>query len=95
MNARRRERKATPEQRTRWGLQTRYGLTPADVDAMRERQNGVCGICRQAMKRECVDHDHETGEVRGLLCHPCNVKLHALDRWPHYRAALAYLERAR
>ncbi|WCE04454.1 endonuclease domain-containing protein [Pseudoxanthomonas sp. JBR18] len=93
MNTRKRERKGSPEQRAKWGLKTRYGLTPADVDAMRERQGGVCGICRQPMNRECVDHDHESGKVRGLLCHPCNVKLHSLDRWPHYLAALDYLER--
>ena len=94
MNRRKRERKDTPEQRTRWSLKTRYGLTPADVDAMRARQGGGCGICGGPMARECVDHDHATGRVRGLLCHPCNIKLHAIDKWPHRDAAFRYLRGA-
>lgn len=94
MNGRRRDRKATPEQRARWGLKTRYGLTPAEVDAIREEQGGACAICRGQMARECIDHDHATGKVRGLLCHPCNIKLHAIDKWPHRDAAFRYLRGA-
>lgn len=43
---------------------------------MLEQQNGRCAICYgiadPSGKRLCVDHDHETGKIRGLLCGPCN-----------------------
>lgn len=55
-----------------------YGITPAQYDALLRLQGGVCYICqrRPRTKRLAVDHDHKTGEVRGLLCanneHGCN-----------------------
>jgi len=91
MNSRRRDRKATPDQRRRWSYKARYGLTEVDIEYLLARQQGVCAICRCTMARMVVDHDHSTGVVRGLLCHPCNIKLHALDKWTHRDAAVAYL----
>ena len=60
-----------------YSYNTKYGITIQDYDDMFEDQGGVCKICSlpQTNKRFnylCVDHDHETGEVRGLLCDPCN-----------------------
>jgi hypothetical protein len=55
-------------------LKTRYGLTAAQVDEMVAEQGGRCAICREK-PAEHVDHDHATGEVRGLLCFTCNVGL--------------------
>jgi hypothetical protein len=52
-------------------LKRRYGITTADADLMLERQGGVCAICRAAPAAH-VDHDHETGAVRALLCFNCN-----------------------
>jgi len=51
-----------------------YGLTGEDYAAIREEQDWRCAICRQEFgsERPCVDHDHETGKVRGLLCRSCN-----------------------
>lgn len=66
-------------------------MTDDAFRAMLTKQGGLCAICRGPMARICVDHDHLFGHVRGLLCHPCNIKLHSLDSWSHLRSALAYL----
>lgn len=42
---------------------------------MFERQGGLCGICREPMKRPVLDHCHKTMEARGLLCSNCNIGL--------------------
>ena len=55
-------------------LKRKYGLTPDDVDVMREAQDGRCLICR-VEGTLFVDHCHTTGRVRGLLCPSCNTFL--------------------
>lgn len=55
----------------------KYGLTEREYDEILFRQNGVCVICGNKQnhgrkKNLCVDHNHETGAVRGLLCDSCN-----------------------
>ena len=52
-----------------------YGITLADKLAMVKWQGGRCSICRRKAKTLCVDHDHDTGFVRGLLCFRCNQAL--------------------
>lgn len=56
-----------------------YGITTVEYDEMLEAQNGVCAICGQEEQVKTrglsVDHCHETGEVRGLLCSFCNMAL--------------------
>lgn len=52
-----------------------YELEPGAYDRLYILQGGVCYICERAngaTKRLAVDHNHDTGEVRGLLCGPCN-----------------------
>ena len=59
-------------------LRKRYGITPAEYSAILEAQGGHCAACPEAEnggKRLYVDHDHETGAVRGLLCQKCNSAL--------------------
>lgn len=59
-------------------IQNTYGLAPGQYDALLAAQGGRCAICRRATgktRRLAVDHDHQTGEVRGLLCSPCNREL--------------------
>src|SRR5262245_17713190 len=50
-----------------------YGITVEEYNAILARQNGCCRICKRKVKGNlCVDHDHKTGKVRGLLCRTCN-----------------------
>lgn len=58
-------------------LKKLYGLSVEQYDTMLIAQNGVCAGCGSDKpfgncKHFCVDHDHKTGLVRGLLCHKCN-----------------------
>jgi hypothetical protein len=81
-----------------------YGITFEDYTARLEKQGGLCAICRKADplgngRSEhmplVVDHDHATGKVRGLLCHPCNVSLGAIERPGFLAAATEYLDGSR
>jgi len=76
----------------------RYGLSVEDYEKMAADQNGVCAICGQPERKKSalsVDHDHETGEVRGLLCDACNRGLGAFRDDPERLGrAIAYLEAA-
>jgi hypothetical protein len=61
-------------------LKKSYGITINDYNKMFNEQYGCCAICKihilelgQKIKKHlCVDHNHETGQVRGLLCDKCN-----------------------
>jgi hypothetical protein len=65
-----------------------FGLTIEDYDAMHEAQGGVCAICKQPetssrggkVYRLAVDHDHTTGQVRGLLCFKCNSSMGSFEK---------------
>ncbi|MFW6695441.1 endonuclease VII domain-containing protein [Streptomyces sp. MAR4 CNX-425] len=70
----------------------KYGLTEAERDALIVSQGGVCLICLAA-RAEHVDHDHQTGRVRGVLCFSCNAALGQFkDRPDVIRRAAAYVE---
>jgi hypothetical protein len=58
------------------------GVTDEQYAAMLGHQGGRCALCPSEPKtrRLHVDHDHDTGEVRGLLCHRCNRALAAWMR---------------
>jgi hypothetical protein len=96
---RQRWRTQSDEKRERHRLRSverRYGLTPVEYDALLSAQNGVCGICGgpQTGKNWHVDHDHETGKVRGILCNGCNCALGNMRDDPKLlRAAADYLEK--
>lgn len=78
-------------------LKRSYGISSAAFDAMVAKQGGVCALCGRppgAGKRLSIDHDHETGTVRELLCHRCNFAVGLLGDSPiAARAVAAYLER--
>jgi hypothetical protein len=74
-----------------------YGIAVGDYWKLYEFQGGVCYICRiatGATKKLAVDHNHETGEVRGLLCGPCNKGVigHLRHNIDALQRAIEYLE---
>lgn len=72
-----------------------YGLDQAGFDALMEAQGGVCAICGRQGHPLHVDHDHETGDVRGLLCGRCNSALGLLgDSIEQAQKAVDYLRDA-
>jgi Recombination endonuclease VII len=74
----------------------RYGLTWSAYQELLKKQDGKCAICGTGVtvgQNLAVDHDHKTGEVRGLLCSPCNLGLGAFADDPQrLRKAADYLE---
>jgi hypothetical protein len=58
-------------------VQKTYGLGPGEYAQMLAAQNGVCAICMRPPRRRrlAVDHDHNTGKPRALLCYLCNKYL--------------------
>jgi hypothetical protein len=79
-------------------LRRKYGITAADYDRMLAAQGGVCAICGRPPKtrRLNVDHDHNTGRIRGILCWRCNKGLQFFsDDAKHLRRAAAYVKRTR
>ena len=90
------------ENRRRYSLFDNYGITTQDYDALLRQQGGVCAICgngepdahgRTGKKfRLSVDHCHDTGAVRGLLCQKCNRAIGLLNDDPiRLRKAISYL----
>ncbi len=77
----------------------KYGLTNEEYDELLEAQQGRCGICgtdktgHSKNKYFCVDHDHKTSKVRGLLCYKCNIALgHFQDNPSILLRAVEYLD---
>jgi DNA-binding sugar fermentation-stimulating protein len=69
-----------------------YGLTLADFACLLDEQDYLCAVCKEPGNL-VVDHCHETGQVRGLLCHGCNVGLgYFVDSPTRLRQAAEYLE---
>ena len=78
----------------------RYGITPDQFKAMFDEQNGVCAICflpetriiKGTLSALSVDHCHQTGKIRALLCHRCNRTLGAFEDDPgRFERAATYL----
>lgn len=73
-------------------FQRKYGLSPVELEALIAEQHGICCICLAA-PAEHVDHCHETGRVRGVLCFSCNAALGQFKDQPDaIRRAAAYVE---
>lgn len=79
-------------------LKHEYGLEIRDIEQLLASQGGRCAICSQPLifpaRDTCIDHDHETGRLRGILCRKCNSGIGFLrDSVETVRSAAAYLER--
>lgn len=78
-------------------LKRKYGLSIEDYNDLLTKQGGVCAICKglpsKSFRWFAVDHDHQTGLVRGLLCQRCNGGLGYIESEFHAKA-LTYLEEA-
>lgn len=96
---RQKEKKTTPEANRKNALKTKYGLTESQFERMLADQNGACAICKTESPGGRhgtfhVDHCHDTGKVRGVLCHSCNVTLGRVgDSIDGVMRYLNYLER--
>ena len=75
-----------------------FGITEQKYNELSVLQNHVCAACllpddKQAL---CVDHDHKTNKIRGLLCRSCNLALgNAKDSISTLRGLIIYLEKAK
>ena len=89
--------KAKQRRRARgYQLKRKYDMTLEEYDRMIELQCGCCAVCGgRPDKPLVVDHDHDTGAIRGLLCGYCNRMLGmACDEPATLRAAAEYIEAA-
>lgn len=101
--ARHPERLPTKEQKRnydrRYHLGWKYGITPEQYDEMLVAQGGCCALCgssdpQAVFDRFHIDHSHETGRVRGLLCAKCNLGLGSLgDTVESLQRAIDYIKR--
>lgn len=84
-----------PDSARIYNLRYRYGLEPEDYERMQEEQAHACAACGEPfVVRPDIDHSHETNEVRGLLCHPCNAAVGFCRDDPEVALRVAlYLER--
>jgi hypothetical protein len=96
---RRRNQEAVRRRARNAMFRRKYGITLDERDALIAAQGGRCGICENTFGAErrrwpCIDHDHTTGRIRGVLCHACNIGIGKLgDTAEALRRALRYLEK--
>jgi len=75
-------------------LKMRFNISLNEYDNLLDKQGGVCKICKTKESRKvlCVDHNHNTGKIRGLLCSKCNRGIGLLgDNIDLLKVAIKYL----
>ncbi len=78
------------EDRSKYARMRKYGITSEEHDVVMSA--GKCATCGSTEKL-CIDHDHSTGKVRGLLCNDCNLSLgYAKDSIETLKNLIKYLE---
>jgi len=83
--------RANSERQKSLKLSKMYGITIDDYLRILAKQNGVCAVCGKTGGQKClsVDHNHNTGKVRGLLCQRCNLVLGRMEDNPALIVKLA------
>ena len=95
--SRQKQRLENPDSYKDTELKSKYGIGLDDYYMLLGLQGGGCAICGSVDPKFnrrffCIDHDHGTGKVRGLLCHTCNLGIgHLHDSLQLVNAAGAYL----
>jgi ATP-dependent Lon protease len=82
--------------RIKHSLKYKYNLTVNDFNELLQLQFNKCGICEKDLmdEKKCIDHDHITGKIRGILCDYCNKGLGMLwDTHSSLLKAVKYLEK--
>ena len=78
--------------RKEYEMSRRYGLSAVQFSQLLAGQENRCAICKNQMDSPHIDHDHQTGEIRGLLCSFCNSGLgYFRDNPSNLRRAITYL----
>jgi len=91
----RKYRKENPERVKDIKLRSIYGLSLKDFQRLADKQNQCCAICQRKVAL-CVDHNHNTGQIRGLLCTRCNRLLGMVhDSITELQAVIRYLQTKR
>ena len=72
----------------------RYGLLQKEFEKLKVENNGICSICNER-KAEVIDHDHETGQVRGFICSKCNLGLYFIENIELKKKMEQYLKKKR
>lgn len=103
VDAKRKHRRHNPEHIRKWKLKSIYGISSEQYESMFQAQGGCCAVCgcigslkpgsRSASLRLHVDHDHDSGAVRGLLCGHCNKAEGLIRSSKNALALAAYMER--
>jgi hypothetical protein len=88
-------RRANPHKRCAQDRRRRYKVDASEFEAMLAAQGHACAVCREPQPN-CLDHCHETGAFRGVLCRKCNAGLGQFRDDPALlRAAALYVEQRR
>lgn len=91
----RQKRKINPDKYRDLEYRRKYNLSLDEYNHLFQSQNGKCKICCTPHKILYVDHCHNTGKVRGLLCNSCNKALGLLkDNIMSLKNAILYLEKS-
>ena len=74
----------------------RHKLTDEEYTTLIAESQGKCNVCSRPLTKACIDHDHTTGKVRGVLCNNCNTSLGLVgDNTTTLTRLIQYLEQSR